>query len=166
MRAPSVDAEGYLDDPADWDETWAIAVAVEEGVELTPEAAELAYARGRVVVATRAAGMVAPIDGPFLALEDEQGLLVDSRRARSLGFQGKIAVYPPQVDSIQRAFSELSEAGVAATRRLVEAFEEAEAGGVASIRIDGKFVDYPIYNLARRKLDRWQSYLRTSESAQ
>ena len=136
------------------------------GVELTPEAAELAYARGRVVVATRAAGMVAPIDGPFLALEDEQGLLVDSRRARSLGFQGKIAVYPPQVDSIQRAFSELSEAGVAATRRLVEAFEEAEAGGVASIRIDGKFVDYPIYNLARRKLDRWQSYLRTSESAQ
>ena len=136
------------------------------GVDLTPEAAELAYARGRVVVATRAAGMVSPIDGPFLKLEDEQGLLVDSRRARSLGFQGKVAVYPPQVATIQRAFSELGEAEVAATRRLVEAFEEAEAGGVASIRLDGKFVDYPIYNLARRKLDRWQSYLRMSESAQ
>ena len=86
--------------------------------------------------------------------------------ARSLGFLGKVAVYPPQVATIQRSFSELGEAEVAATRRLVEAFEEAEAGGVASIRLDGKFVDYPIYNLARRKLDRWQSYLRMSESAQ
>jgi citrate lyase subunit beta / citryl-CoA lyase len=136
------------------------------GVDLTPDAAELAYARGRVVVATRAAGMVPPIDGPFLNLEDEQGLLHDSRRARSLGFQGKVAVYPPQVDTIQRAFSELGEAEIAATRRLVEAFEEAEAGGVASVRVDGRFVDYPIYNLARRKLNRWRAYPRTSEPIQ
>jgi citrate lyase subunit beta / citryl-CoA lyase len=136
------------------------------GVDLTPEAAELAYARGRVVVATSAAGMVPPIDGPFLHLENAQGLLHDSRRARSLGFQGKVAVYPPQVDTIQRAFSELTEAEVAATRRVVETFEEAEAGGVASIRVDGRFVDYPIYNLARRKLNRWQAYLRTGEPVQ
>jgi citrate lyase subunit beta/citryl-CoA lyase len=136
------------------------------GVDLTPEAAELAYARGRVVVATRAAGMVPPIDGPFLNLEDEQGLLHDSRRARSLGFQGKVAVYPPQVDTIQRAFSELGESEIAQTRRLVEVFEEAEARGVASIRVDGKFVDYPIYNLARQKLNRWQAYVRAGEPVQ
>jgi citrate lyase subunit beta/citryl-CoA lyase len=132
------------------------------GVDLTPEAAELAYARGRVVVAARAAGMAPPIDGPFLNLEDDEGLLFDSRRARSLGFQGKIAVYPPQVATIQRGFSELTDTEVAATRRVVEAFEEAEAGGVASIRLDGKFIDYPIYNLARLKLDRWQSYQQRS----
>jgi citrate lyase subunit beta / citryl-CoA lyase len=136
------------------------------GVDLTADAAELAYARGRVVVATSAAGMVPPIDGPFLDLEDEPGLLHDSRRARSLGFQGKVAVYPPQVEHIQRAFSELGEPEIAATRRVVEAFEEAEAAGVASIRVDGRFVDYPIYNLARRKLNRWQAYRRTSESRQ
>ena len=67
------------------------------GVDLTEGGAELAYARGRVVVATRAAGMVAPIDGPFLNVEDADGLLADSRRQRTLGFQGRVAVYPPQV---------------------------------------------------------------------
>ena len=135
------------------------------GVDLTPEAAELAYARGRVVVATRAAGMVPPIDGPYLDLTDEDGLVRDCRRARGLGFQGKVCVYPPQVEPIQRSFSELSEAEIAATRRLVEIFEEAEARGVASIRIDGRFVDYPIYNLARRKLDRWESFAAAARQA-
>jgi citrate lyase subunit beta/citryl-CoA lyase len=128
------------------------------GVELTADQAELAYARGRLVVATRAAGMVPPIDGPTLDLTDEDGLVRDCRRARSLGFQGKVCVYPPQVSPIQRSFSELTEVEVAATRRLVEVFEEAESRGVASIRIDGRFVDYPIYHLARRKLDRWESF--------
>jgi citrate lyase subunit beta / citryl-CoA lyase len=132
------------------------------GVELTADQAELAYARGRVVVATRAAGMVPPIDGPTLDLTDEDGLVRDCRRARSLGFQGKVCVYPPQVVPIQRSFSELTEDEVAATRRLVEVFEEAESRGVASIRIDGRFVDYPIYHLARRKLDRWQSFEATA----
>ena len=130
------------------------------GVDLSTDGAELAYARGRVVVATRAAGMVPPIDGPYLDLTDEEGLVRDCRRARSLGFQGKICVYPPQVGPMQRAFSSLSEGEAAATRRLVETFEEAVARGVASIRIDGRFVDYPIYNLARRKLDRWESFER------
>jgi len=134
------------------------------GVDLTPDGAELAYARGRVVVATRAAGMVAPIDGPYLDLTDEEGLVRDCRRVRSLGFQGKVCVYPPQLGPMQRAFSELSDDELAATRRLVEAFEEAETRGVASIRIDGRFVDYPIYHLARRKLDRWQSFERAAEA--
>jgi citrate lyase subunit beta / citryl-CoA lyase len=135
------------------------------GVDLTAEAAELAYARGRVVVATRAAGMVPPIDGPYLDLTDEEGLVRDCRRARGLGFQGKVCVYPPQVEPIQRSLSELSAAEIAATRRLVETFAEAEARGVASIRIDGRFVDYPIYHLARRKLDRWESFEAADGSA-
>jgi citrate lyase subunit beta/citryl-CoA lyase len=128
------------------------------GVDLTPGGAELAYARGRVVVAARAAGMVPPIDGPYLDLTDEEGLVRECRHVRSLGYQGKICVYPPQVGPMHRAFSELSEEEVVATRRLVETFEDAEARGVASIRIDGRFVDYPIYHLARRKLALWQSY--------
>ena len=128
------------------------------GVDLTEGGAELAYARGRVVVAARAAGMVAPIDGPYLNVEDSDGLLTDSRRQRTLGFQGRVAVYPPQVPVINRAYSELSDEEAARTRRVVEAFEEAEAQGVASLRVDGRFVDYPIYYLARRKLARFDAY--------
>ena len=135
------------------------------GVEVSKGGAELAYARGRVVVAARAADMVPPIDGPYLDLADHEGLMAECRAVRDLGFQGKVCVYPPQVEPMQRAFSELGDEELAATRRLVEAFEEAEGRGVASIRVEGRFVDYPIYRLARRKLDRWQALEPTGDRA-
>ena len=134
------------------------------GVDLTEGGAELAYARGRVVVAARGAGMVAPIDGPYLDVENADGLLDDSRRQRTLGFQGRVAVYPPQVAVINRAFSELTDEEATRTRRVVEAFEEAESRGVASLRVDGRFVDYPIYYLCRRKLARFDAYRETEGS--
>jgi citrate lyase subunit beta / citryl-CoA lyase len=134
------------------------------GVDLTEGGAELAYARGRVVVATRAAGMVAPIDGPYLDVENADGLLADSRRQRALGFQGRVAVYPPQVPVINRGYSELTDEEATRTRRVVEAFEEAESRGVASLRVDGRFVDYPIYYLCRRKLARFNAYREGSPS--
>ena len=134
------------------------------GVDLTEGGAELAYARGRVVVAARGTGMVAPIDGPYLDVENADGLLDDSRRQRTLGFQGRVAVYPPQVAVINRAFSELTDEEATRTRRVVEAFEEAESRGVASLRVDGRFVDYPIYYLCRRKLARFDAYRETEGS--
>ncbi len=70
------------------------------GVDITHEGTELLYGRSRVIVATRAAGMVPPLDGPYLEVEDLEGLLVNSRRSRALGFQGRVAVYPPQVGPI------------------------------------------------------------------
>ncbi|MGN6167483.1 MAG: HpcH/HpaI aldolase/citrate lyase family protein [Solirubrobacteraceae bacterium] len=131
------------------------------GIELTEEGTELLYARGRLIVATRAAGLAAPIDGPYLRIDDTEGLLQDSRRSRALGFQGRVALHPRQVAPINRAFSELSSEQIAAAKRIVEAFEAAEANGVASIRVAGRFVDYPVYEQARAKLRRHESYLRT-----
>ncbi len=132
------------------------------GVDLTDEGMELLYARGRLIVAARAAGMPAPIDGPYLRIDDSAGLLEDSRRARALGFQGRVALHPRQIDPINRAFSELSSEQAAAASRIVEAFERAEAQGTASIRVDGGFVDYPIYERARAKLRRYEAYLRAA----
>jgi citrate lyase subunit beta / citryl-CoA lyase len=132
------------------------------GVDVTSEGSELFYARGRLIVAARAAGLPGPVDGPYLDVDDTDGLLADSRRSRALGFQGRVALHPRQVAPITRAFSELTEAQLAAARRIVEAFEGAESGGVASIRVDGRFVDYPIYQLARTKLRRHDSYLANS----
>lgn len=134
------------------------------GVELTPDGTELLYARSRLIVAARAAGMPAPVDGPYLHIEDTDGLLQDSRRARALGFQGRIALHPRQVAPIEQAFSELSEEQVTAAGRIVEEFERAEAGGVASIRVDGKFVDYPVYQLARSRLRRHEAYVRSARA--
>lgn len=132
------------------------------GVDVTAEGSELFYARGRLIVAARAAGLPGPVDGPYLDIDDTDGLLADSRRSRTLGFQGRVALHPRQVAPITQAFSELNDAQLAAARRIVEAFEDAESGGVASIRVDGRFVDYPIYQLARTKLRRHDSYLANS----
>lgn len=126
--------------------------STELGIDLTPEATELLYARSRLVIASRAAGLRRPIDGPFLRLQDEAGLIADSGRSRGLGFQGRVTVYPPQVRPVQRAYSQMAEEDVERDRRVVEAFDDAVARGVASIRVDGRFVDYPIYDLARERL--------------
>jgi citrate lyase subunit beta/citryl-CoA lyase len=130
------------------------------GIEQTDEGLELLYARGRLIVAARAAGMAAPIDGPYLRIDDTEGLLQDSRRSRALGFQGRVALHPRQVAPINEAFSELSPDQLAAARQIVEAFEEAEEAGSASIRVAGRFVDYPVYEQARAKLRRHEAYLR------
>jgi len=129
------------------------------GVDMSDEGVELLYARQRLIVAARAAGMPGPIDGPYLRLDDPDGLIADTRRSRALGFQGRVALHPRQVDPINRAFSELSEEQLGAAERIVEAFERAEASGVASIRVDGRFVDYPVYELAREKLRRHAAWL-------
>jgi citrate lyase subunit beta / citryl-CoA lyase len=135
--------------------------AAELGVELTSEGTELLYARGRVIVATRAAGMVSPIDGPYLQLRDDAGLIADCRRSRALGFQGRVTIHPSQVAIAQRGYSELSEDAVEAQRRIVDAFERAQASGVAAVQVDGLFVDYPIYRLARRRLAGYESGLQS-----
>jgi citrate lyase subunit beta/citryl-CoA lyase len=126
--------------------------SVDIGVDLTPDATELLYGRSRVVVAARAARLRPPLDGPFLDLQNVEGLVADTLRSRQLGFQGRVVVYPPQVEHVQRAYSELSPEEADRAQRVVEAFEQAEAAGSASIQVDGRFVDYPIYARAKEKL--------------
>jgi citrate lyase subunit beta/citryl-CoA lyase len=126
--------------------------SVDIGVDLTREATELLYARSRVVVAARAGGLPAPIDGPYLDIHDVDGLVENSLLSRRLGFQGRVVVYPGQVEPVERAYSQLTAEELERARRIVEAFEEAEASGLASIQVDGRFIDYPLYYRARRRL--------------
>jgi citrate lyase subunit beta / citryl-CoA lyase len=138
-------------------------LAAELGVDLTAEGAELQYARGRVIVAARAADMVAPIDGPYLKLRHDSGLIADCRRSRALGFQGRVTLHPQQVASTQRVYSELSDEELAAQRRIVEAFEGAQRTGLAAVQVDGRFVDQPVYQLARRRLAGYESLVVSGE---
>jgi citrate lyase subunit beta/citryl-CoA lyase len=126
--------------------------SVDIGVDLTLEGTELMYARSRVVVAARAARLPSPIDGPYPDIHDLEGLRENTLLSRRLGFQGRVVVYPGQVDTVQRAYSELSEEEAERARRVVAAFEEAEAAGIASIQVDGRFIDYPLYYRARHRL--------------
>lgn len=107
------------------------------------------YARAHLVVASRAAGIEAPIDTVYPDFRDTEGLVAETLRARAMGFQGKIVIHPAQVEPVNRVFTPTPEE-VAQARRIVAAFEAAEADGVAVIQVDGRMIEYPIAQRARR----------------
>lgn len=121
------------------------------GLHWTREEAELAPYRARCVLASRAAGLEAPVDTVWTALKDAEGYAASVERARILGFGGKLCIHPDQLEAANRAFSPTAEQ-VERARRIAAAFAEAEAKGLASISLDGAFVDYPIALAARRVL--------------
>lgn len=119
--------------------------------QLTPGGLELLFARSQIVNASRAAEIGAPIDAVYPDLNNEDGLLQETKLARQLGFKGKLLIHPKQVDPVHQIFSpaqqELKEC-----EEIVEAFEEAEQQGVASIAYNNKLVDYPVYKRAKELL--------------
>lgn len=127
-------------------------LSTELNVEPTPEGSELLHARSQVVLATAAAGRPAPVDGPHLTLDDPEGLARSAMFARRLGFGGKTAIHPRQLEAIATAFAP-SAAELAWARQVECAFAQAEAQGMSSIRLsDGSFVDYPVARRARALL--------------
>ena len=113
---------------------------------------ELAYARSRIVLASRAAGIEAPIDTVFIDLKDRVHLEISTQKALEFGFQGKLCIHPDQVGLVNDVFTP-DEAEVTRAKKIIAAFKEAEASGSASIQVDGYFVDYPIVEKARRVLE-------------
>ena len=104
-----------------------------------------------VLVAARSAGLRA-IDGPFLVIDDTDGLLAAAARGIELGFDGKWAIHPSQLEVIQRAFTP-SPAEVAHARSVLEALEDAESGGGA-VALNGEMVDEAVRLTALRTLAR------------
>jgi citrate lyase subunit beta/citryl-CoA lyase len=121
-------------------------------MEWTLGESELEHARAEMVVASRAAGLEAPIDTVWVHIKDLEGCASSAKRARQLGFQGKMCIYPPQVERVNAAFTP-TETEIAFARRVVAAFEQAEREGSSSIQLDGFFIDYPIVYKAQRTLD-------------
>ncbi|HEV2094580.1 MAG TPA: CoA ester lyase [Rubrobacter sp.] len=109
------------------------------------------YVMQRIVVAARAAGLRA-LDGPVADHRDEEGLRAACRAARSLGFDGKWCIHPAQVPVVNEVFSP-TEDEVLWAKRVVEAYEEANAAGSGSISVDGQMVDAASIRMARRTLD-------------
>jgi citrate lyase subunit beta/citryl-CoA lyase len=123
------------------------------GIRLTREGRELEYARMRLPIASRAAGLMPPLDTPWMVdLKDIDGLIADAQKARTLGFQGKIVIHPNQIQPCHEVFTP-TDAEIASARRIMAAFKAAEREGRAAIQLDGKFIDYPVVEHARRILN-------------
>jgi citrate lyase subunit beta/citryl-CoA lyase len=105
--------------------------------------AALAYGRGKIVYDARAAGLPAPLDGPYLNVRDQVGMESDCRAAAALGHGGKVCIHPEQVAVANRVFAPDPQE-VMFARKVIARFAEAEARGAAAIAVDGVFIDYPI----------------------
>jgi citrate lyase subunit beta / citryl-CoA lyase len=121
------------------------------GMVWTRSEAELLPHRAACVLESRAAGMKPPLDTVWADLRDAEGFAASAQQAAALGFQGKMCIHPDQVAGANAAFTP-NETAVAQAKRIVAAFDEAEARGLASIQLDGQFIDYPIVQRARRVL--------------
>ena len=96
----------------------------------------LLYARSRVVHAAASVGVDA-VDVPYLDLEDLEGMKIQARQARDLGFSGKGAIHPKQIADLNEVFTPSGEE-VARARKVVAAFEDANTGLVV---VDGKLIE-------------------------
>jgi citrate lyase subunit beta / citryl-CoA lyase len=121
------------------------------GMAWTRSEAELLPHRAACVLASRAAELEPPLDTVWADLRDMEGFNASAKHAATLGFQGKMCIHPDQIAAANAAFTP-DEAAVAQAKRIVAAFDAAEAKGLASIQLDGQFIDYPIVQRARRVL--------------
>lgn len=122
------------------------------GIDRLEDETQLNYPRSALCIAARAAG-VAALDTPYFKFRDLDGLREDSLRAKHIGFKGRFAIHPMQVDGINECFSPTA-ADIEQARRIVAAFEKAEASGRGSTSLDGMVIDVPVVKRARAVLDR------------
>jgi citrate lyase subunit beta / citryl-CoA lyase len=113
----------------------------------TRESDETLYARSRVALATRIAGVLS-LDQLVTVIDDEELFLADASRGRSLGYTGKLCIHPAQVVLGNRAFSPSPEE-IDRARRLLAAYDASVAQGHAAINFEGQMVDEPLARHAR-----------------
>lgn len=107
----------------------------------------LAHARARIVLASRVAGLAQPVDGVTTALKDEAVLADDVAYARALGFGAKLCIHPAQLQAVHAGFLPTPEQADWARRVLA-----ATAAGSHAVQVDGKMVDRPVIEQAKRLL--------------
>lgn len=138
------------------DRILAVAFGAEDytndlGVERLDDPLQLVYARSAICTAAHAAGVLA-LETPYFRFRDLEGLRSDSLAARALGFKGRFAIHPGQIATIAECFRPSADE-VAKARRIVAAFEDAEASGRGSTSLDGMVIDVPVVKRARAVLE-------------
>jgi len=109
----------------------------------------LFYARSRIPVAAAFAG-IQPIDNVFPDFRNLEGLEEDARLGKELGFTGKWAIHPGQVEVINRVFSPTLEE-VKKAKKIIKAYEEAKARGIGAISVDNQMIDEAVLKIMQRR---------------
>ncbi|GIK29245.1 MAG: CoA ester lyase [Chloroflexi bacterium] len=128
-------------------------LAGDMGAVRTQNGHESQYARSAVVLHAKAFGLQA-LDTPFINFKADETLLVaDARCAMEMGYTGKFAIHPRQVNPIQQVFTPTAEQ-IDRARRLVTEFDAREAAGEGVFAFEGKMIDMPMIRAARWVLER------------
>lgn len=109
---------------------------------------ELVYFRSQLTLASRIAGIAAPVDGVTIVIDDPKALRQDTTRARNLGFRGKLCIHPKQLEHVYAAFRPDPEE-VAWAQRVMSAIQKNDG---SAISVDGKMVDAPVISRAQNIL--------------
>ena len=127
----------------------SIDLQLDLGVEETSAGDELLVCRSQLVLASRLAGLDAPVDGVSTAIDDAAAVEAETRRARRLGFGAKLCIHPRQLAAVHAAFAPSADELAWAERVVAAAADGATAGAVA---VDGRMVDRPVLLRARALL--------------
>lgn len=117
----------------------------------SPEGIELLVARSQLLMAGRAAG-IDVIDTVYSDINNEEGFRKEVEHIKQLGFDGKSIINPRQIKIVNEVFTP-SEKEIEKALRVIEAIEEAEQSGSGVISLNGKMIDKPIVERARRVID-------------
>ena len=107
-------------------------------------------AGARLALASRAAGRLPPVAGVTVAIDDEASLRSDLERAQALGFAAKLCIHPRQIATVHALLAPSADE-LAWAQRVLQA---AEAAGGAAVQLDGRMVDKPVIERARRTVQR------------
>jgi citrate lyase subunit beta/citryl-CoA lyase len=134
----------------------AIAMGLEDytadiGVERTNQGRESLFARSQVVNAARSAGIQA-IDTVFSDVNDEDALRESVREAKEIGFDGKGCIHPRQIKPVHEEFAP-TEPEIEKAKKIVRAFDEAEAKGLGVVSLGSKMIDPPVVKRAQNTIN-------------
>jgi citrate lyase subunit beta/citryl-CoA lyase len=121
--------------------------ALDLDMDISIDASGLGYAASRIAIASRLAGLPAPVAGVTPQLDDEERLLADLADARRFGFGAKLCIHPRQVQPIHAALNPSAQALDWARRVLA-----ADAASPGAARLDGRMIDRPVVLQAQRTL--------------
>ncbi|HRY33476.1 MAG TPA: aldolase/citrate lyase family protein [Bacteroidales bacterium] len=133
----------------------AMAIGLEDltadlGTSRTVEGTETFFARSKVVIACRAAG-IQPIDSVFSDVADQEGLRLNALRSKTLGFDGMGCIHPRQIKVIHEAFGP-DEKEIEKAKKIVLAFHEATQKGLGVVSLGTKMIDPPVVKRAQRTI--------------
>lgn len=129
---------------------------LDTSIETDEKETELLYARSKLVSASRAAAVEPPIDAIYTEINNDEKFEKSVVRAKRLGFQGKLLIHPSQID-ITNHFFQFSKQEIEEAKQIVKVYESSSNEGRGAIQLNGKMIDVPVAERAKRILEEYHS---------